>query len=376
MAERWVATPRKRLILRALDLLARIAPSAVGPDTGRPAVGSDPVRNILVVELWNIGDIVLLLPFLAQLRAKFPEARLTLLGRPYARDVLDGTGLIDDYIETDLAWSGPATRFNLLGYRWGELWRVRNELGRRQFDIAFKARMHVREHLLLALSGARRTVAYPLGAGDSVLTDAVIRTNADRHKTDDWLGLLAPFGGTMPVATPRLCVSAREQERAREYLKASGIVAGDVVIGIHPGASVVEKRWPMPSFAEVARALASWGRVRVVAFVDPEGYGAELGEVPGITVAQVELRQMMALIERCQLLVCNDSGPMHIAGAMGVPVVALFGSGVSKWFSPLGERHELLAPGPAGETGAQMGGGVTSIPVARALEAVRVLTLR
>ncbi|MEO6331374.1 MAG: glycosyltransferase family 9 protein [Gemmatimonadaceae bacterium] len=374
MAERWVATPRKRLILRVLDLLARIAPSAVGPDTGRPAADSERVRDILVVELWNIGDIVLTLPFLAQLRAKFPEARLTLLGRPYAREVLEGTGLIDDYIETDLAWSGHTTRLNPLGYRWGELRRVRNQLVRRRFDIAFKARMHVREHVLLALSRARRTVAYALGAGDSVLTDALTRPDSERHKTDDWLGLLAPLGGTTPVAAPQLRVSAIEREWAARYLGQRGIGVGDVVVGIHPGASFAEKRWPMTGFAEVARALAGQPGVRVLAFADPEGYGSELGEIPGVTLARVSLRQMMALIERCRLLICNDSGPMHLAGAMGVPVVALFGSGIAPWFSPLGEGHVLLTPdsdGDASEHGdIQTSSGVSRIPVARVLDTV------
>ncbi len=115
--------------------------------------------------------------------------------------------------------------------------------------------------------------------------------------------------------------------------------------------------------------LASQHGVSVLAFSDPEGYGAELGEIAGVTIARVELRQMMALVERCRLLVCNDSGPMHVAGAMGIPVVALFGSGVAPWFSPLGDGHQLLAADSA-HADVQRGGGVKDIPVGRVLLAV------
>jgi ADP-heptose:LPS heptosyltransferase len=65
--------------------------------------------------------------------------------------------------------------------------------------------------------------------------------------------------------------------------------------------------------------------------------------VGGVIAAKVSLRELIALIQRCEVLVCNDSGPMHIAGALGVPTVAVFGSGIQQWFAPLGEGHIPLA---------------------------------
>jgi ADP-heptose:LPS heptosyltransferase len=107
---------------------------------------------------------------------------------------------------------------------------------------------------------------------------------------------------------------------------------------------VVEKRWPLERFLEVTKAMATQPGVRVLAFAEPSGYGSELFAIPGVVGAQVGLRELMALIERCSLLVCNDSGPMHIAGALGVPTVAMFGPGVEHWFAPLGGGHEILRP--------------------------------
>src|ERR1700693_6502829 len=118
-------------------------------------------KRILVVELWNIGDVILTLPFLAQLRAIFPEAEITLLAQRHAAEILAGTGLVDQFIEADLTWQ--LRRFNLFAYDWTGLVRVTRMLRKRKFDLAFQCRPHVREYVLLALSGAPRRVGYARG---------------------------------------------------------------------------------------------------------------------------------------------------------------------------------------------------------------------
>jgi ADP-heptose:LPS heptosyltransferase len=115
--------------------------------------------------------------------------------------------------------------------------------------------------------------------------------------------------------------------------------------------------------------------VDVLAFVDPEGYGSVISDVDEVIPAQVELRQMIALLSRCDLLVCNDSGPMHIAGALGVPTVAIFGSGINRQFAPLGDQHQLvtagLDPGLARDRAAAGPyDDVSDVPISRVLDAV------
>jgi heptosyltransferase-2 len=335
------------------------------------------VSRILVVELWNIGDVVLTIPFLAQLRAIFPGARITLLGQPHARLILEGTALMDEFIETDLAWS-RAGRVNPFAYPWREFMRVVLELRRRKFDVAFQSRRHIREQVLLALSGARRRVGYALGHGGRFLTDAITRPNAERHKMDDWLELLAPFGWetgrAANAAPPRLKVAESERRWAEDYLLAHGVLSSDVLVGVHPGASVAEKRWPLDRFGEVTGFLARRPGVRALVFVDPSGYGAGLGGGERVVVAKVDLRRMMALLERCDLLVCNDSGPMHVAGALGIPTVAVFGTGIAQLFAPLGEEHELVTPplrGPSPRNVGALSGpyDVSEVPTSKVLDA-------
>jgi len=195
-----------------------------------------------------------------------------------------------------------------------------------------------------------------------MLTDAVHVDNPHRHKVEDWLRLLSVVGGPVDDSSTTLRVAAEEWKAAEQFLAGHGVRDTDILIGLHPGASLPEKRWPLERFAAVARELVLRNDVRVIAFADPQGYGSSLGDVEGVVVASTTLRQLIATIDRCALLVCNDSGPMHIAGGLGVRTVAIFGSGVDRWFAPLGEGHELIS--------AESESGVENIPVDRVLDAV------
>ena len=362
-------TLRGRLVHTGLNLIARLARSPGRRDITRRSQGEG-VARIAVFELWNIGDVILAMPFLAQLRHRFPSAKISLVSRPLAEDLLAGTGLIDEVIAADLTWT-PESKGRLPKKTMG-VWGVGQELRRRRLDIAFSSRLHLREHVLLALSGAKRTVGYSLGEADSVLTDPVPIGDGQSHKVADWLRLLDPFGGGSSVEIPRLHVSDAERHWAKGYLISRGVSQDGLVIGVHPGASVPEKRWPLERFRDVVIALGHQPGVRVLAFAEPSGFGFDLFALPGVVGAQVALRELIALISQCDLLVCNDSGPMHIAGALGVPTVAMFGAGIDRWFAPLGEGHEMLNAAEEAVTGREAGGTRTpaSIESSQVLDAV------
>lgn len=373
MALAWDRTYLRGLTLSALNVLARTGwlvrttPPSEGAQAG--------AMRLLVLELGNIGDLVLTLPFLARLRALFPGATTTLLARPHAKEVLAGTGLVDEFIEIELATANTRLFGKRFASDWRAVLRVCGVLRECRFDLAFQCRMHIREHLILAQSGARRRIGYGFGFGDHLLTDAITVHDPDRHKAADWLGLLEGLGGADPVGPALLRVTDSERLWGAEYLSANGVATRDTLIGVHPGASVAGKRWLLRGFHDVTAALAGRAGVRVVAFVDPEGYGDSLGEIPGVIRAQVGLRQLIALTERCQLLICNDSGPMHLAGALGVPTVSLFAAGIDRWFSPLGEGHQFVTADVESvlsnnkdRPGAPR--GLDSIPSKRVLDAV------
>jgi ADP-heptose:LPS heptosyltransferase len=299
------------------------------------------VRSILVVELWNIGDVILTLPFFEELRAVFPNARTTLVAQAHARELLGPTELVDEFIEADIAWQTASGRGKFRSYRWRPFSRVVRELRMRHFDIAFQCRPHVREYVMLWASRAKRRVGRCLKPWDRLLTDCVAGPPSEQKK-EAWLRLLGPFGGPAGVRVRTLEVSPEARSWANAFLADHGFADSDRIIGVHPGASVAGKRWPLSRFQEVVNEVAKKTGTRTIVFVGPDGYGADLGKGNSALLARVSLPRLAALIERCDLLVCNDSGPMHVAGALGVPCIAVFGSGIQRMFEPLGEGHRLL----------------------------------
>lgn len=324
---------------RPLSLL-----SALGK-TAPPGTVST-VRSVLVMESWQIGDIVLATPFLAELRELFPGARISLLGQAHATAVLAGTNLVDEVIQLDLPWTFRSRGYTLRGYGWRRLGRTIMNLRSRRFDVAFESRMDPRAKAVLALSGARRRVGYGYGGGDWLLTDVVPAQDLGRHRTEDWLGLLGPFGGATGVPLPRLHVSPDEARAVRERLAQHGVTDADYLVAVHPGASHESKRWPLDRFAAVIAEVTARLPTRVITIVAPDGYGAQLAELPGVVSVSGSLRELIALVAACDVLLCNDSGPMHLAAAVGTPIVGIFHSHAAKEFAPLGPGHHVLAPSP------------------------------
>ena len=302
------------------------------------------VRSILVVEFWNIGDVVLALPFLAQLRAVFPGASVTLLGRRHAAELLDHSDLVDDVVVADFPWTSATHKYDPRRYDWYRLRALFRDLRARRFDVAFESRMDPRAKIVLALSGARRRVAYDYGGCEWLLTDPVTYGSLDRHRADDWNRLLEPFGGARTVPAPRLTVSRAEAAWAREWLTSQGIRRGEKIVAVHPGASNAAKRWPLDRFESVARHLVGLRGVRVVAIEEPGGFGARLSGMQGVSGIRPTLRQMLALFAEVDALVCNDSGPMHVAAAVGTPTVGVFHPHAAREFAPFGHGHRVLTP--------------------------------
>ena len=119
---------------------------------------NEAVTRILVVELWNIGDVILALPFLNELRSVFPNAEITLLCRSHASAILANTGVVDELIHVDGILTQEREVYRPFDYDWKKVLDLFRDLRKRHLDIAFVSRMHVREHAIAMFSGAARTV--------------------------------------------------------------------------------------------------------------------------------------------------------------------------------------------------------------------------
>ena len=334
-------------MLAAFDAVAGPLSSVIFREKRTPAAGK--VKKILVLELWHMGDVVLATPALQKLRMLFPDARITLLAKQHARELLQHSPLVDEIVTFDFPWTAMSGKYDPSRYDTSSIREVVRRLRSMEFDLSIDCRMDLRSNLLTRSIGARRRVGYDFGGGGFLLTDAVSAPPADQHKIEDWMALLEPLEknssrGTSAVA-PSLTVTDEERADARRVLEHYDMSGSDSVVGVHPGGSHEAKRWPADNFAAVARALADRQGVKLLVFVDPEGCGSDMQLGPDAAFVRTSIREMMALFTQCKLVICNDSGPMHIATALGVPVVAVFRTGDPKAYGPRGLFHTVVGEG-------------------------------
>lgn len=334
MARTWAETPRKAAWLRRVDRVGRRLRRVAGPPwNGEP-------RSILVVELWHIGDVVLSTAALSALRRRFPTARISLLAKPHAEVLLRESGLVDDFITFDFPWTAFTSKYVPWRYNPLKLLGLFRALRKRRFDASIDCRMDLRSNVLTFLSGAKRRIGYDFGGGAFLLTDAIPARPDAEHKVHDWLRLLAPLGVDTLEDAPRIALSQGERDAAERKLRALGLLRRPLVI-VHPGARQKLRRWGLEKFAAVADYVAGLG-ADVLVVADEEGYGKDLKAGSPVRFFSGDLRELMSVLACADLLICNDSGPMHIAAALGTPVIAVFGPQRKLWYGPYGPGHRVV----------------------------------
>ena len=364
MAHTWPVTRGKRAAIRVMDALGSSLSAPLRWLRKAPPDASS-IRRILVIEPWNIGDVVLATPLLAELRRRFPAASIALLAKTHAKEILRESGLVDEVFECDLPWTRSRGKYRLSGADAKALAGIVRKLRRGRFDLTLDARGDPRSNLLAAMAGASRRIGYDLGGG-WLLTDALATDPDKHHKIVDWLRLLGPLSTELADAellaetvqastgAPTLCVTEEEIRSAKKTLAALGVTAKPVV-GYHPGGSHAGKRWPLERFAELSGDLSSRFRGSTVVFLEPGWFGRSGAWASGAVFVEAGLRDLMVHLKCCDVLVCNDSGPMHLADALGVPVVAIFESGNPQWYGPSGPKATVVK-------GKQAGIGISTRP--------------
>jgi heptosyltransferase-2 len=334
----------RRFVIRCAELLLLPMVRCVDFFRSRRRKTSNEIRKILVLEVGNLGDIVGILPFLKNLRMSYPEARISLLANPSMFPLLENLALVDELIPSRFPWAvhfSQWKRYNPFSAMWAGLARTVLHLRQQGFDMALSGRGDLRDNFILWLTGIRRRVGYGFLGGGFLLTERVTPDLTRVHRADCWLHLLEHLGKPVLDRRPHLELQRDEQEFAEKFLAESGVGPGDVVIGIHPGARIRARQWGAENFHAVGEALAEKFGVKILWFQDPSESKAADRNGDFIPAA-LPLRQFMAVLACCKMLVCNDSGPMHIASALGVPVVAVFGPTEPAWFGPLGERNKIV----------------------------------
>ncbi|HLP18495.1 MAG TPA: glycosyltransferase family 9 protein [Bacteroidota bacterium] len=292
------------------------------PDSG--------IQRILVIKLRAIGDVLLSTPVLENLRAHYPAAVIDVLTEKFAADVIRLNPFINSVIAFD-----RKTESSLSLIR-----RVRQ--GR--YTIVFDLFCNPRTALLTFLSGARTRVGFPFRFRGYAYNKKVTARRSEVHNVDFNLDALRAL--SIPVAT-RLPLFPLDPEAVRFAEEWFAQLPNRNAVGINAGGGWVTKRWRVEHFAELADRVLDELHVSIVLFWGP-GEEADalalqrLMKHPAMLLPKTTLQQSAACIKQCSYFISNDSGPMHIGAALGVPTLGIYGPTNPFVQGPFGTKSEWV----------------------------------
>jgi ADP-heptose:LPS heptosyltransferase len=271
--------------------------------------------KLLVVELWGLGDLVIATPFL---RAASQHYSVTLVARPYAKDLQNRLWPEVNIVPFTAPWTAFKNKYRFHAWPWREFFKLRKQLAIEKFDVGLSARWDPRDHFLLAAVRAKQRLGFSRMQSRVFLTHPVARPEPAAHRYEYWRVLAQALNLELP-AQPRLPVST--------------IPTGNEIL-LHSGAGQPVRVWPLERYARLASKLRAAGhRVQVVCDNDQRDWWLSVGEKSAVMPETVA--QLLALIDRAGVFIGNDSGPGHLAAFCGVPPLTIFGPQLPEWFAPL-----------------------------------------
>ncbi|HPC04482.1 MAG TPA: lipopolysaccharide heptosyltransferase II [Syntrophales bacterium] len=289
-----------------------------------------------------IGDVVMTLPAIRAVRRSAPRARITILVKPWVADLLRICPDVDEV----MIYESPGIHGGLQGK-----WHLAQALKKRDFQAAVLLQNAIEAAILARLAGIPVRGGYDTDGRRLLLTHPVRRTKEilKRHQIHYYVEMVGALGCTDAGRDIRLSPGPNYGAIAKNVLGRYGMKEDAPLLGIAPGATYgPAKMWLADRFALAADRLAADFGLRTVLFGSradrPVAEAvARHGKTPMANLAgTTTLEEAMAVLSRCRLFLSNDSGLMHLAGAFGIPLVAVFGSTNPRTTSPVGEKSVVV----------------------------------
>lgn len=308
----------------------------------RPSNGA--VDRILVVRLDAVGDVLLSEPAIAALRRRYPTAQLHAIVGPQSRDILAWNPHLDHLwvyrAPWHAAWWGQRIQWRR---ELAQLWAILRQLRSQRYDLGIELRGDPRDIIFTVLAGPRTVIGSGIRGG-GLLLDRRGPDRTGQHRVHFNLAIAAAAGADPTPHAPQLHLLPEVRQRVQRWTEGPG-----ELIALHLGAGFESKQLPIETFVEVARLLYERGEQRVIVLIGGPNERAlaerfkELYTGPVIdAVGKTSLQETAAILERCRLFIGNDSGPMHLAAAVGTPVVACFGPSLPSEYGPFAVPHRIV----------------------------------
>jgi ADP-heptose:LPS heptosyltransferase len=319
-------------------------------------ISKNEIKRILVINLGGIGDILLSLPALRSLRNFYNKAHITIWIVPRTMDLLKDLRYCDKLLTYDISVQerrGMGTWFNFK--KIGEILSFLFLLRKKRFDMIINMRPLIsytsalKMALIMYIIGSKYRIGRDTESRSFFLTHKTYETYISPvHEIDHQLNIVKILGADIANHDLEINISEEDMSFSRDFLIREGIRDPDLVIGMNPGAAWPAKRWPRENFAELIDKLSKDLNCRIVitGSADELDIARELSHMTeakiSIAAGKTTIGQLAALIKRFNLYITNDTGSMHIAASLGVPIVAIFRPGHLKRNRPYMENDKFI----------------------------------
>lgn len=292
------------------------------------------IKKILVLELAHIGDVVAIIPAIRLLRKRFPESSITVAVSPWAKEVLTGNPDIDEIVIYRASWFDRVNNsFSLAQTR-----SFIKFLRKSDFDLGIDIRGDSGVILLMWLGKIKKRIGYAFAGGAFLLTDVMpfnVAGRQDKHQMEHNVNLITSIKEGIRCGdkdlTLKIFFSDTDISYVDKLFKESGVTQDDSLIAIHLGAGFPAKRWPIERFSRLIEKIFKQGNAKIILVGKEEeitlAKSLGLSENPRLinAIGKTNIKQLAALLKRCNLFVGADSGVMHIAATQNTPIVAIWG---------------------------------------------------
>lgn len=315
-------------------MTAMTAPGTSATAPGR--VSGPALLKIAIVKLSSLGDVIHALPVARALRRSRPGLHLTWIveAREYA--LLNGHPDLDVVVPVDtrlwrrLIWRPAGARQVM-----GKVRRLKSRVRAARFDVAIDLQGLMKSGLLTAYTGAPIRIGFTADRCrerlNCLFTNRRVRPPASAvHVVDQYLSLLEPLGIAPGPVEFHVPIPTAAERRMEDFLGEQGVKSRDGLVAINPGAGRVDKQWPVAHFCALAAQLAQDPNTRILLLWGPDEIHMARQIRDGLRARAIlapptDLHELGALLRRSSLMVANDTGPLHLAAALGTPSLGLFG---------------------------------------------------
>jgi heptosyltransferase-1 len=293
--------------------------------------------RILIVRLSAVGDCVQTMPLASAIRANFPNVHITWVVEKAAAPLVAAHEAVDRLIVLPKRFA-----YSLSVLNW-----LRRELRSARFDLTFDPQGLTKSGLVAWLSGAPRRIGLARPAAREInpwLQTELVAAHA-LHRVNRYLELLRPLGIDRPAVRFGLRIPDAAEAAAAHWCQQAELSGG--YVALNPGAGWDSKRWPAERWAQVARDLGRLGAISVVTWGGPRERAWAEEIVAGsnghsVLAPPTTLLELAAILSRARLFIGSDTGPLHLAAAVGTPCVAMFGASSVAACRPYGYGHVCL----------------------------------